>query len=209
MSSPITPGNRRVILKNPLDPATWNSSETLRNVSIALDAEGNVIAIPVFQINPTLNPNSITGLPTVRSLSLVGNSQPAYETEVGAQIEFLNRSSAPAWDVAEEATNAVCVTSTGAASTQILASGGAGKQYKLYHLALEVSATAAVGEVTVNEVTSGTILAQLSLGAAGSAAVPISYLPNGVLQPNANNALQLTTVANATASVTLVYGAAR
>lgn len=218
-------GNRRIILKNPLDPTTWSAVETLRNASIQLDADGNVIAIPTFSINPQVNPISAGGsIGNVSikdgSSSLLANvtSPGVSQVTMGAQ-NLLNTFTIPygltkstgLYDQQEypDAFSSVLAGSTG--TTTILAAGGASKKYKLFSLTIEGASSGAVlnPAAVVQETTSGVQIGALSLNGAQANSATINFGPNGVLQPTANNAIELVNLANVLSSATLVYGAAR
>jgi len=122
---------------------------------------------------------------------------------------FLNiAAGATSFDVAEEATGISTVVLPATSSTQLLAAGGAGKKYKIFSMTL--SAANVAGAVTINEVTSGVILAGVNAGAAAdNESIQVNCGPNGILQPTANNAIQVTTAGAQLGYATIVYGAAR
>jgi hypothetical protein len=214
-----------LIINNPIQGSSWNLNQTLRNLRIPQDGQGNIWVLPTMAINPNNNPiNAAAATQIVDNGSPVttvgpnfgfvgtGASYAAATTRISlpiASLAALLDVNAGAYYQQEQASLDAANTVTGAASANILASGGAGKKWRLFGLYGTLSATAAVAACSVNEATSGHILWEGTLGAAGSVAFNINYGPNGILQANANNAIQMTTVANATMTGTLVYGAAR
>lgn len=101
-------------------------------------------------------------------------------------------------------------SAAGAASTQLLAAGGASKKYRIHGIAISAVATAAAtdGVVSVNEVTSGTILLSMRVSATSAAVENLSMDFKGVPQPTANNAIQVTSIANTTTDATILATAA-
>lgn len=184
------------ILTVPFNPDT---GDTIMPVNLE-DASGNVGNIVLGGTPPTGYAWPLTttfGALAITNYSLLWNA--------GGAV----------FDAQEEATSVSSVVATSASSTQIVAAGGAAKKYKLFAASIAASSIGAATQVnaTINEVTSGTVL--LGLNISGSAAtgensaVSINFGPNGILQPTANNAIQITAPASVSAYATLVYGAAR
>jgi hypothetical protein len=75
-------------------------SETLKNIVLRIDEDGNLVALPVFLVDPTNNPMKIPGTPISHSASMAGANQAtvwapdathrfniiAYEIDVSASV---------------------------------------------------------------------------------------------------------------------------
>ena len=70
----------RVILNNPIDPSSWNVNETIRNVTLPVTADGKVLAIPTFSIDPSKNP--ITAAGSLGSVNIADSTTPSQEAAV-------------------------------------------------------------------------------------------------------------------------------
>lgn len=105
-------------------------------------------------------------------------------------------------------------SATATAGSATLVAATAAKKTRIYCITLSLEAVGAVAaSATVNEATSGTILAQLhTTGLAGentTMSKVVVYPPQGGLQPTANNAIQVTaTGASCIADAELVFSAA-
>jgi hypothetical protein len=216
---------KRIVFKNPGDPPTWNLSENAYSISVQTDDQGNVIALPAFLINPQKNPivaggnigNVVLQDNTTNTLARIAvfGGTPSQEdlSTLGALLvaneSYLYDQATGKWDMQEEATSSANANASGAASTQLVAAVAA-KAYRLFSITLQAASSTGTGTCTVNEATSGAVLAGVSLLAAGQVgSVQVNFGPNGILQPNVNNAIQVTSLANMFATATLVYGAAR
>lgn len=214
---------RRVLLKNVLDPSTWSLVETLRNASVALDDDGNVIAIPTFNINPQNSPipaggsignvsikdgSAATLASVIGTPNPIGSAFPTLSNGLFAvNVPFLWNQANGSYDAYSEADAFSTVVLPNAGSTTLIAAGGASKKYKIYEA--WISAAAVSGNVTINEATSGALIIGVQPGSAsGAEALHVVFGPNGVLQPNANNAIQVTTAGAQVGYAGIVYGAA-
>ena len=222
--------SKRVIINNPLSNASWNLNQNVKNISLELDADGNVIARPVFLINTAQNPVVASG--TIGSVNIQDPSS-GHVANVGlpatADAVFLDsdyglitygtnwfyNQSAGFSDIQEEAT----LIATGSATnttTQILAAVSS-KRYRLFSAVIVATVTA--GGVTGtfsfgdNSTAFDNILATTSMSSGSSTplsvAIPVDFGMNGVLQPTSDAEIALVANANINATVTLVYGAAR
>lgn len=207
--------SRRVILKNVLDPTTWSVIETLRNASIALDADGNVICLPTFNINPQVSPipaGGSIGNVSIKDASTATLANVAVDPLGNNRLEVRNLGvyrniASSSLEYAETATAVSVVVLPNTGSTQILAAV-AGKQYRIF--SAFITGAAVSGTITINEATSGALLLGANAGgASGAEGISMVYGPNGILQPTANNAIQVTTGAASVGYAGVVYGAAR
>ena len=221
----LPPAYRKILFNNPADPTTWNVNQNIKNLVVQTDEDGNIIAIPTFSVNPASNPITASGTlgnvsikdPTSSSLVNVvtgigiGTGLGTKSWLLTGAIPLLADYSIPGYDELEIATAMASASQSGAGSTQILAAGGAGKVYRIFGGILSYNTTVAVAAnvVSINEVTSGAVIAQLAVGAVGASSVAFQCGPGGILQPNTNNAIQVTSVATTDASATLFYGVAR
>lgn len=114
------------------------------------------------------------------------------------------------WDRARVPTAVSNASAAGATSTSLVAAVAA-KKYRVWGMALSSVATAAAtdGVVSINEATSGVVLLSLRVSATSAAVSNISIsIPGGIPQTTANNAIQVTSIANITTDATLIYGTA-
>lgn len=218
---------KKILFNNPISPSSWNVNQNVRSVSIGVDEDGNVIAIPVFLVNPNNNP--ITASSQVQlvgannSLGVgvnTGSSPPVSYSIFGApgsnflQVmsgTFLWNQAENGGDMQELATAAVTAYATNT-TTNLLASGGASKKYRIFSLTLTIE-TGAVGDIVSAGDNAGVnnLFSFTAIGAAvAKQSLRIDFGPGGILQPNAASAISVK-ANTATAGITgvLSYGNAR
>lgn len=214
-------GNRRVVLKNPIDATSWSAEETLRNVSILLDENGNVVAIPTFSINPQNSPIPAGG--SIGNVGLIdggGTGTVADVTNIsgwgkslrGQVVTVLQNVGTGSFDYAEEATGFASGNATAGTSTQLLPAVS-GKKYKIFGIYLQAISSGSTGtSCSVNEASSGQVFIEISIPSITAGFGIAQYVPfgnNGILQTTANNAIQVTAGTVEVANATIFYGAAR
>lgn len=115
------------------------------------------------------------------------------------------------FDYAEEATSTATAYATNT-TTNILASGGASKKYRIFSLTLTLETGAAADAVSAGDNAGvNNLFSFTAIGAAvAKQSLIINYGPNGILQPNAASAISVK-ASTATAGITgvLTYGVAR
>ncbi len=200
-----------VILTGTIPPSSTGGpsvNQTLKNIRLPIDEEGNLLAIPVFMFGA----NGNNAIATIRN----GNNPLAQlmgadNTLSVTNLQFLFNQGAGSYDVVEEATSFVAGSAASGATNNLLATGGAGKKYKIFGVMISASSSAAVANpaATIQEHTSTTTIASLSLDVASSAAIYIPFGNNGLLQPTANNGIDLVNQASVISDAVLIYGAAR
>lgn len=178
---------------------------------------------PSYRVESATNPNiavSIFGGANEASVLAAASIVNGLVTQIALSVVsfgVLFNTGTGNWDLAREPTLIAQNGVAGAASAQLIAAGGAGKKYRIFAMALSGAETVTTGlgenVVTINEVTSGTVLlsARIPAGVAGGDGTgeTISLaIPGGVVQPTANNAIQVTSVASINASATIVYSQA-
>lgn len=216
-------GRKYAINRNPIDPTTWALNENVKNIYFEMDDDNNIKAIPVVLIQTAASPitagkqtqiiiadgGGATGLASVTQFGVDG-------LNFGGATQMLETVNLPAnfngstWDRGTYPTGIANASAVGAASTQLVAAGGTSKKYRLWGISLSAVSTAAAtdGVVTVNETTSAAVLLSLRVSATSAAVSNVSMNYQGVPQTTANNAIQVTSIANVTTDATLLYTAA-
>lgn len=199
----------------------------MQNISLPQDEDGNITAIPVFLINPNKSP-----IPAFSQVAIVdannglyvqlntGSSPPVNYAILGSlSSNFVQTFAAPLlWNQSEnggdiqELATSVATGYAANGTTSILAAGGASKKFRLFSIAIAADGNAAADTVSVGDNAGVNNIWSHTMIAAGqpSFGFVINFGPSGILQPNANAAIQVkSTAATTGVSATIVYGAAR
>lgn len=198
----LSGGTQPVLSSAPIIAGNFSLTETLRNLRLPIDDQGNLWEIPVALVDPVqAGPiHAVNGLSAKNNTGLNG-----IQLQVANMGLFFSIANVK-WNLAMEP-DSTAVVSAVSANTNLVGAGGAGKQYRVFSCWLSVQATAALANDI--QVTDGTnVLASIpGLGAAGNSSVSVSFGPNGMLTAaNAAIATAASAYTNAKVSAGIVYG---